>query len=346
MSFPNGTVWANELDGGGYDVFLLGDDGPMKIDLDRSGRAARGPQLRARGAIAAQRRILFRDGAALRLCRPGAGSAALAHRRRNQRDGNLRLQYMAGLALNTSQEGGIYEQMLSYRRFPANLFTGSEARLQALAAAIEAGGTSRIEAVIPQCFLCEPSGAPVSGSRLALMAGFGGLLLMMAFAEFDSIAALRQIQNSTDAMRQDFVWRTRLLERIRDDVYVSGTYVRDYLLEPEAGKAEGHRDSLLETRRDMDAALAQYRTLVTARESAAVPGAHRRAGATGASWSRSFSGARPQRRRDGFPFLRDEVFPRRMAMIGIADQIRAINESQMTAGKARWKRHLRCTGGG
>ena len=120
--------------------------------------------------------------------------------------------------------------------------------------------------------------APVFGSRLALMAGFGGLLLMMAFAEFDSIAALRQIQNSTDAMREEFVWRTRLLERIRDDVYVSGTYVRDYLLEPEAGKAEGHRDSLLETRRDMDAALAQYRTLLTRARDATVSGAHRRAG--------------------------------------------------------------------
>ena len=177
--------------------------------------------------------------------------------------------------------------------------------------------------------------APVFGSRLALMAGFGGLLLMMAFAEFDSIAALRQIQNSTDAMREEFVWRTRLLERIRDDVYVSGTYVRDYLLEPEAGKAEGHRDSLLETRRDMDAALAQYRTLLTARETQPFQVL---TGGLASYWrilEPVFQWSAAQRRRDGFPFLRDEVFPRRMAMIGIADQIRAINESQMAAGKMR-----------
>src|SRR5580700_7626137 len=98
-------------------------------------------------------------------------------------------------------------------------------------------------------------------SRLVLMAGFGGLLLLMAFAGLDGMQALRDIQTSNDEMRQDLLRRTRLLERIRGDVYVSGTYVRDYLLEPESGKAEGHRYSLRETRKDMDAALLQYRTL-------------------------------------------------------------------------------------
>ena len=103
-------------------------------------------------------------------------------------------------------------------------------------------------------------------SRVALMAGFGGLLAMMAFAEFDGARALRQIQRSNDEIREDFLLRTRLLERIRGGVYVSGTYVRDYLLEPEAGKAEGHRYSLLETRTDMDAALAEYGRLLKAPE--------------------------------------------------------------------------------
>src|SRR5580700_6738411 len=103
-------------------------------------------------------------------------------------------------------------------------------------------------------------------SWLALMAGFGGLLVLMAFAEIDGVHALREIQSSNDEFREDFLLRTRLLERIRGDVYVSGTYVRDYLLEPEAGKAEGHRYSLLETRHDMDAALAEYGGLLKAPE--------------------------------------------------------------------------------
>jgi hypothetical protein len=39
---------------------------------------------------------------------------------------------MAGLALNVSQEGAIYSQMLAYRKFPENLFAGSEERKRAL----------------------------------------------------------------------------------------------------------------------------------------------------------------------------------------------------------------------
>ena len=42
-----------------------------------------------------------------------------------------------------------------------------------------------------------------------------------------------------------------------------------------------------------------------------------------------------QRQHSGYFFLRDEVFPRRMAMLGIADQIRALNEAQLNQGRLR-----------
>ena len=40
-----------------------------------------------------------------------------------------------------------------------------------------------------------------------------------------------------------------------------------------------------------------------------------------------------ERRRAGYIFLRDEVFPRRMAILRLADQIRELNEAQLNAGK-------------
>ena len=88
---------------------------------------------------------------------------------------------------------------------------------------------------------------PTMDSRLVLLAGFGGLLILMAFAGVDGIQALQQIQTSNDRIRDQFLLRTQVLERIRSDLYLSGTDVRDYLLEPQAGKAEGHRYTLLET---------------------------------------------------------------------------------------------------
>jgi spermidine synthase len=56
------------------------------------------------------------------------------------RDGNLRLQYLAGLALNNSKEGEIYGSMLTYRRFPEDLFRVSEQRRATLLNAVESRG--------------------------------------------------------------------------------------------------------------------------------------------------------------------------------------------------------------
>src|SRR5882724_866177 len=106
----------------------------------------------------------------------------------------------------------------------------------------------------------------LSANNRAVIAGFVGLLLLMAFAEFEGIRTLRQVQNTNDEMREDFLRRTRLLDKIRADLYVSGTYVRDYLLEPEPSKAEDHRNKLIQTRREMDAELAQYRSVLNAED--------------------------------------------------------------------------------
>ena len=179
------------------------------------------------------------------------------------------------------------------------------------------------------------TGALAANSRLVLVAGFGGLLVLMAFAGLDGIHALRQIQSSNDSIREDFLLRTRLLERIRGDVYVSGTYVRDYLLEPASGKAEGHRYSLLETRQDMDAALAAYGALLTGPEAGPFQGLTRALDTYWRVLEPVFQWTAEARRGGGYLFLRDEVFPRRMAMLGIADQIRALNESQLQNGKLR-----------
>lgn len=175
--------------------------------------------------------------------------------------------------------------------------------------------------------------SPTVNSRVVLMAGFGGLLLLTALAGADGIKALQDIERSNDRIRDDFLLRTRVLERIRTDLYRSGTDVRDYLLEPEPGKAEGHRYTLLETRRDMDAALAQYRQLLTSGERAPFEGLTREIAEYWQVLEPTFEWSAEERRKAGYPFLRDEVFPRRVSMLGIASQIGRINEAQLDVGK-------------
>jgi signal transduction histidine kinase len=177
-----------------------------------------------------------------------------------------------------------------------------------------------------------------ANSRLVLLTGFGGLLLMMAFAEFGGVRALRQLQTTNDRIREEFLLRTRVLERIRADLYVSGTYVRDYLLEPESGKAEGHRYRLLEARKDMDSALQLYQGLLSAQEAHPFQVLTQELADYWSLLQPVLQWHTAQRQSDGYAFLRDEVFPRRTAMLGIADQIGAINESQLNDGKAEVER--------
>jgi spermidine synthase len=141
--FPNGTVWANDVDGAGYDIFLLGTAEPMRVDLDRLVERMHRPDcarvresLRSVGFSAITGLLSTYAGQARDLA-PWLAGAEI------NRDGNLRLQYMAGLALNTSQETAIYRQILAYRRPPANLFTGSPDSVEAVMLAIGGGGQSR-----------------------------------------------------------------------------------------------------------------------------------------------------------------------------------------------------------
>jgi spermidine synthase len=55
-------------------------------------------------------------------------------------DDNLRLQYLAGFALNDTQADEIYGHMLMYRHYPDNLFAVSDQRKAAMMTAFEARG--------------------------------------------------------------------------------------------------------------------------------------------------------------------------------------------------------------
>jgi spermidine synthase len=131
-AFPNGTIWGNDISGGGYDLVLMGQVDPARIDMDKMQARLESPEgarvaasLREVGFSSAVQLLATYTGQEPDL-RPWLAGAEI------NRDGNLRLQYMAGLALNVSKEGAIYNQMLTYRKFPDNLFAGSEERKRAL----------------------------------------------------------------------------------------------------------------------------------------------------------------------------------------------------------------------
>ena len=106
----------------------------------------------------------------------------------------------------------------------------------------------------------------LGGSRIALMIGFGGLLSIMAVAGIDTLRVLAQFRHSDDQIRRRYLSQNHVLNDIRSDVYVSGTYVRDYLLDPDPERAEAYRASLKDVHKQMEAALDSYGRQVAAPE--------------------------------------------------------------------------------
>ena len=121
--FPHGTVWSNDDEGLGYDVVLLGQADPLKIDPAQiqhrlDGNISVAQSLNHVGFQSAYDLLLTYAGQASDLA-PWLERAEINH------DRDLRLQYLAGMGVNNNQEGLIYEDMLLYRRFPENLFADS-----------------------------------------------------------------------------------------------------------------------------------------------------------------------------------------------------------------------------
>lgn len=125
-AFPHGTIWGNlNTDGSGYDVVLMGQLEPLPINVDAI-------QARLADAkYAAVRKSLSDVGfpSVLNLLSTyAANSLDLREWMRTAQinhDRNLRLQYLAGLGLNQNLGPEIFNQIITGRKFPNEIFTGT-----------------------------------------------------------------------------------------------------------------------------------------------------------------------------------------------------------------------------
>jgi signal transduction histidine kinase len=169
-------------------------------------------------------------------------------------------------------------------------------------------------------------------NRLALVAGFGSILVIMTLAGLDALRVLTDVRQKDDRIRRQFLSQNHVLNDIRSQVYLSGTFVRDYLLEPDTGRADKSRLSLQQLRQQMKLALDSYHRQIE-------PAQLMHYSALEAELREYWQILAPvlewdpaERQRLGYAFLRDEVYPRRQNMLAIADKIAGINEQQLNTG--------------
>jgi len=153
--FPNGLLFSNDLEGEGFDAVLLGQVEPTRIDLDLLHNRLNSPEY----APVRQSLIEVGFGAdivsgtwrpnlwgdpVISLLSTYAGRAddmkKWIENAQINTDRNLRLQYLAGMAVNSYMETEILNSILKYYRFPEDIFNGSSGIVEKLKLALETAG--------------------------------------------------------------------------------------------------------------------------------------------------------------------------------------------------------------
>ncbi len=134
--FPQGTIWSNNFMFMGYDLVLLGQLGSLKIDVDElQNRLDNGDYQSAAQAL---RESGFRTAVELLATYAGRESDLRPWLKDAEitRDRNLRLQYLAGMALNVHGSQLISDILMDYCQYPEDLFNASKPLRKALRKAL------------------------------------------------------------------------------------------------------------------------------------------------------------------------------------------------------------------
>ncbi|MGA8029177.1 MAG: ATP-binding protein [Bryobacteraceae bacterium] len=176
---------------------------------------------------------------------------------------------------------------------------------------------------------------PDRQTRRLLLIGFGGLILLLAVSGLNALSVLRKIQTQNQSIRDDYFNRDRVLEQLRSDIYLSGTYVRDLLLEQDSNRADMHRVELEAARRRIDQNVAAYDRVLRPEERLPFQRFRTELDAYFDSLQPALEWNAGQRRLLGYAFMKDSLLPRRMVVVHLADQISAVNQLQMETGSRR-----------
>ena len=166
-------------------------------------------------------------------------------------------------------------------------------------------------------------------TRVLLWCGFGGLLLLMAVLGVSALSFLNQIQVQQEKVREDYVERDLTLEKIRSDIYIAGTYVRDYLLDTNDEIAATHKAAFFEARGRVESNIRDYERLVRPGEREVFDEFRREALAFLDKVSPALTWTLAQRMSQGAAFIAQQVLPLRMLAVDVTDRMHERTEREL-----------------
>ncbi len=176
---------------------------------------------------------------------------------------------------------------------------------------------------------------PKASGRGLLLAGFGGLLLLMVIVGVDAILVLREVRSGEAQERNLYLRRAAALDRVRTGIYQSAIVMRAYLLADERGAAATDLEQWRSIRREAEEALAECTNVL---DPEVTPQLQSLRAEVQVYWKLlDFLTTVPDKDRRilGGEYLNREVVQRRGATLDLVDRIDQLNALEMSAGDAK-----------
>jgi len=169
---------------------------------------------------------------------------------------------------------------------------------------------------------------PVAAAALA------GLLILIAASLLTTARRAEVISAEIEALNSHHREIETKLRRLRSDLHLSGIYIRDYLLDPARDHVDEYRARLTELRASQTAAVAELEALTKADNRVHVEGLVARVDQYWQAFEPVFDWNILQKVLNSSTFLREEVLPRREAVLGIAQDIEELNDANLQTQRA------------
>lgn len=161
---------------------------------------------------------------------------------------------------------------------------------------------------------------------LVLWLGFGGLLMGIIGAAVGTLRTLDRVRLDESRFRKSFLARLSALDQIRSQIYLSGTYVRDFLLSPDPSGAAAQSDRLVSLKKDTQTAIQAYSRGLEPEEREPFLALQSEIEEYWRVLDQTIAWTANERNQKRDSFFYDELVPRRTAMLQIADRIALVNE--------------------
>jgi signal transduction histidine kinase len=166
--------------------------------------------------------------------------------------------------------------------------------------------------------------------KAALALGFGLTLGVWLFTGYYFAQRMSAVERESEAIRTRYMRAQELLSQIGAQLLLSSVYVRDALLDPDAGSMPKHRQRLADTYDGLDRALDEYVPVIDSHEERAqIARLQSEIHDFGSTTREVLAGDVARTASDALRVLNTQVVPKRESAIRLSEEVRALNRAAL-----------------